>query len=407
MTPSDPESPRTYGVRARDREPLIDFMVGALESAGCRIIHRPRADRAPFRITFETAEGERLGIMAYAFLANTKLTKNRPEDEHRFQVKYGANDNELHEVWQDPFGLYVTLFVGINSEGGFFVGADPWLHNPTRFFISIEFKQEHVDHVLRDGWHVWERERRTRGEESEPVEVLVGGTAENFLRYVRFEREALREDQGHRQFLAEKLAPVASDVPAALRSGSQANRRPSIPPGPSPERLHELAREFEMTEEEVLDLIGSARRLKMAVRGWVAETHLVRFLQKVPGVTECQRSDEEGGPDVLLRFEGSRPLSVECKNVLRVRNAVGQVRIDFQRTRASKADPCSRYYSPKDFDVVAACLHAVSERWEYQFAPAASLDAHAKCRGKLSHLVRLDDRWAEPVQEVLRRVVNR
>ena len=162
-----------------------------------------------------------------------------------------------------------------------------------------------------------------------------------------------------------------------------------------------------MSEAEVLDMIAKARRLKMAVRGSVAEVHLERYLKSIPGVTECERSDEEGGVDVLLRFEGSRVIRVECKNVLRQVTAAGLVRVDFQRTRASIGDPCSRYYSPKDFDVVAACLHAVWERWEFQFALTARLDNHAKCKGKLSNLVRLDERWGQPVQQVLRAVVNK
>ncbi len=385
-----------YKVNARDREPLIQFIVDALERNGCRIIHRPSPKRAPFRFTFETREGERIGIVAYAFLANKEKTKNRPEDEHRFQVKYGNDDRLLQTVWHDPHGLYVTLFCGINLDEQFFVAADPWLHNPTRFFISIEFKDEHVERVLSDGWHSWERERK-QGPHSPPNEVLVGGTADHFLRYIRFEREALREDQGHRQLLAEKVSTSAlSRLGPALLVAS-----------PAPERLHALTKEFEMSEEEVLDLISNARRLKMAVRGWVAETHLVRVLSKVHGVTECSRSDVEGDADVQLRFDGSRIIKVECKNVLRETTSAGLIRVDFQRTRASKADPCSRYYSPDDFDVVAACVHAVSERWEFKYAPTTELAAHAKCKGKLSHIVKLDETWAHSVQDVLRAVVNR
>src|SRR5688572_21543168 len=92
-----------YGVSAKDRAPLIAFMVNALRAEGCRIIHEPDPDRAPFRITFETPSGERMGIIAYAFLATFTPTKNRPEDEHSFQVKYGAKDGRLHELWQDPY----------------------------------------------------------------------------------------------------------------------------------------------------------------------------------------------------------------------------------------------------------------------------------------------------------------
>ncbi|HXU32827.1 MAG TPA: hypothetical protein VN851_19830, partial [Thermoanaerobaculia bacterium] len=75
---------------------------------------------------------------------------------------------------------------------------------------------------------------------------------------------------------------------------------------------------------------------------------------------------------------------------------------DFQRTRAAKSDPCSRYYSPQDFDVVAACLHAVTERWEFSFALPGGLDPHAKCAGKLSSNVSIDERWSRDPLRVLR-----
>lgn len=390
------ESPHLYSVRPRDREPLIAFMVDALLAEGCRIIHQSPPTHAPFRITFETPAGERIGIIAYAFLATFTPTKNRPDDEHSFQVKYGSKDGKLHELWQDPYGLYVTLFLGINPELGLFVGADPVLHSPTKFFIRIEFKQAHVNAILRRGWSAWERKRINP---EEPVEVLVGGTARSFLRYVRFERDVLGEDQGHRQLLAERLVVPAANIGAVPIAAAVA---------PGAARLHELAREFEMDEKEVLDLIGRARRLKMAVRGWVAEEHLVRNLRRVPGVTECEHLDEEGGPDIRLRFEHSRPITVECKNVLRQTTKDGIPRIDFQRTRASKGDPCSRYYDPKDFDMVAACLHAVTEHWEFRYAVTDELDRlETRCPGKLSNRVHVDHRWSRPVRDVLRAAANR
>jgi hypothetical protein len=382
---------RVYAVSRRDKAPLLQFILGALEDQGCRILRAPEPNHAPFRITFETPDGERLGILVYAFFANSRLTTNRPADEHRFQVKYGPDTKRWHELWQDPYLLYTTLFCGIDPERGIFVGADPVLHSPTRFFISIEYKEHHAQEILHRGWHSWERERRSGGDE--PVEVLVGGTASSFLRYVRFEREALREDQGHRQWLAERVARPEGGLvlPGSSLGGA---------PVPTGVRLHALAQEFEMDESEVLDLIAKARRLKMAVRGWVAEEHLARQLVKVPGITKCERLDEEGQSDIRLSFKG-RSLTVECKNVLRETNAAGQPRVDFQRTRASKSDPCSRYYSPDDFDVVAACLHAVTERWEYRFIPTRALDPHKRCTGKLSNSVKVDARWTEDIREAL------
>jgi hypothetical protein len=93
--------------------------------------------------------------------------------------------------------------------------------------------------------------------------------------------------------------------------------------------------------------------------------------------------------------------------VLRKRTADGLARIDFQRTRASKKDPCSRYYSARDFDVLAACLHAVTERWEFQYSVTQDLDPHRICKGKLSNNVKIDDRWTAAATKVLRAAVGR
>ncbi len=231
----------------------------------------------------------------------------------------------------------------------------------------------------------------------DPVEVLVGGASSQFLRYIRFERDAVGEDQGHRQLLAERaertlISPIG-------------RTRISAPTG-----VHALAQEFELTESEVLDVIANARRLKMAVRGWVAEEHLVRQLKVLPHVTECQRVDAEGSPDVQLRYRGSRLLSVECKNTLRQVQADQLPRIDFQRTRASKSDPCSRFYKANDFDVIAGCLHARTERWEFKFVLPEELDRlplKKGCPGHLSNNVKLDERWSSSAERVLARAVGK
>jgi len=128
---------RTYRVSRAAKAPLVEFMLEALGRCGCRVLHYSDPDEAPFRITFETRMGERIGVVAYAFLANSRPTKNRPPDEHRFQIKYGPDDKGLHEIWQDPFGVYTTLFLGINLDQGFFVAADPFRHNPTRGMVQL------------------------------------------------------------------------------------------------------------------------------------------------------------------------------------------------------------------------------------------------------------------------------
>jgi hypothetical protein len=393
------EKPITYGVSPSDRAPLIRFMVEALESQGCRVIFTPVPEIAPFRITFETPQGERIGIVAYAFLANNKLIRNRPADEHRFQIKYGGDLSGYHEIWQDPYGLYVTLLVGIDPELQFFVAADPVLRNPTRFSVSVEFKEKQAKDILRRRWIAWERERRPgkKATEEPLFEALVGGTADQFLRLIRFEREAWGEAPGERHYLAEHFA----DRALVTASPGLVASTPAI----SAEHLHALAKEFALPEKKVLDLISERRMLKMAVRGSVAEEHLVNALRGIPGVQECRRLEEDHGPDVALAFRGKN-LTVECKNSSRVKTKEGLEKIDLQRTRASKADPCSRYYKPSEFNLVAACLHAVTEKWEFKYAVTSDLDSHGSCVGRLSNNVKLDGRWTADASVALEKAVS-
>ena len=76
--PQEAEQLPIYGVQARDREPLIAFILDALRRDGCRIIHEPTPNQAPFRITFETPTGERIGIIAYAFGSKIRPPENLP-----------------------------------------------------------------------------------------------------------------------------------------------------------------------------------------------------------------------------------------------------------------------------------------------------------------------------------------
>jgi hypothetical protein len=389
---------RTYGVNASDRAPLIGFMVSALEDAGCKIVHQSQPDRAPFVIAFETRQGERIGIVAYAFLATRTPTKNRPEDERSFQIKYGSKaayaDSNSHELWRDPVGMYTTLFLGIDPKDGICVSADPAVHNPTKFFIRLEFKDEHADQIMARGWHAWQRIKRRAPVGDLRVETLVGATKDRFLDLVRFERTARDLNPGNRLILAEghalKLPSVriGKDDAAALIK--------SVP------REHPLVQQFGLGADEILSLIMETRRTKMAVRGVVAEEHLRKMLSEVDGVTSCERPDEEGGPDIRLSYRNRPPLTVECKNVAREKDRHGNAKVDFQRTRAAKGDPCSRYYMPTDFDIVAACLHAVTTQWDFKFVLSRTLPPHKKCEGRIDSNIKVDNRWVVDAEEMFR-----
>ncbi|MBI1867479.1 MAG: hypothetical protein HYS06_04190 [Methylocystis sp.] len=389
---------RTYSVNPKARRPLVDFMTGALMAAGCKIIHSSPADRAPFVVVFETPTGERMGIVAYAFLTTRTPTKNRPANERSFQIKYGSKgsyaDSNSHELWQDPLGMFTTLLVGIDPERGMCVSADPIVHNPTKFFIRVEFKDGHADFAQKRGWYAWERVKRNTPADAPRVETLVGAAKDRFLDLVRFERASRGLDPGNRLILAEGHA---------LSLPTSGVKRASV--GAEVMHLaeaHPLVKQFELSSDEILDLIAGARRLKMAVRGWVAEEHLRSALANIPGVTHCERLDEEGGPDLRVSFHYGPLLTIECKNVARETDRDGNPKIDFQRTRAAKGNPCSRYYEPADFDVVAACLHAVTSKWDFRYALPGSLPAHKTCPGRITSNIRVNEHWVAEAEDMFK-----
>ncbi len=373
-------------------------MTGALMSSGCKIIHTSSPESAPFVIAFETSTGERMGIIAYAFLATRTPTRNRPTDERSFQIKYGSKEsyqqNNAHELWQDPLGMFTTLLIGIDPESGFCVSADPIVHSPTKFFIRLEFKDDHADAIAAHGWFAWERVKRITPLNAPRVETLVGATQKRFLDLIRFERAARGLDPGNRLILAEDHA---HSLPTSRIIATQPDDKII-----ELAKTHPLAKYFGLSVDEILDLIAGASRLRMAVRGWVAEEHLRATLANVPGVTHCERLDEEGGPDLKVSFRGGPLLTIECKNVARDVDKHGNPKIDFQRTRAAKGNPCSRYYRPTDFDVVAGCLHAVTNAWDFRYVLPSVLAPHKTCEGRIASNVRVDNRWLVDAQEMFR-----
>jgi hypothetical protein len=100
-----------------------------------------------------------VGICAYVFLANRRETRNRPQDEHRLQIRYGhINDPawraENHPIGFDPLGVDVTLVVGAHVEADLIIGLDPMIYDPLPLGISVFFKDAEIDLSWgpRRGW---------------------------------------------------------------------------------------------------------------------------------------------------------------------------------------------------------------------------------------------------------------
>jgi hypothetical protein len=240
-------------------------------------------------------------------------------------------------------------------------------------------------------------------------EALLAFTPERFLKYVQFERVASGLPAGERLLVAEKLAPSGA-VKTSITTGRHAGDGLFVAESPTasyetiaPGRpLHPLETELGLSASEILDLIDGAFRLKVAVRGNAAERHLFDHIADVPGVTDVAAIDEDGRPDLDVQFRGRRKRAlVECKTVGRklVRE---HPKVDFQKTRATQGEPCNRYYRGSQFDILAACLHPITEEWDFQFCATRQMDPHPKCPDRLDHKVYVEgDRWDDPLSELL------
>lgn len=372
-----------YRVR---RKELVDAIHEAVEATGAKVLKPADPNVAPFELRVLTPSGEILDLLSYAFTANKYRQRGRPSDEHRFQVKYGSDFSRYHQIYVAPEDNRVTLMFGYHHEEQVFVAVDPHMHETTWFSKSVEFKDHHLAEAVDRGWFGWERERVAGGRRKEEDsllnyqdEALLAFKPANFMRYVQFERIATGLPTGERLLLIDRLA-----------------EKPSEPTKP-----HDLEKELGLSARQILDLVEHAFRLKVAVRGAAAEKHLERVVRGTPGVTSCRAIDEDGKPDLEVSYRSRDPVYLECKNVGR-KHVRGVPKVDFQKTRAAKGDPCSRYYMPTQFEVLAACLHPITEDWEFQFCLTTMLPPHKVCPGRLAQNVFVDGpSWERPLEEVL------
>jgi hypothetical protein len=367
------------------------FVEEAVERAGGRVLATSKPDQAPLFLGIDDDRGERLGLCAYVFLANRREIRNRPQDEHRLQVRYGdVNDAAWrarnHAVGFDPLGVEVTLVLGAHIEYDLFIALDPLVYDPLPIGISIFFKDAEINEATRSGWHVWERDnisgaRRADLRTTFGVETVIAIAPERLLDYVRFERAA---------------QSLRLDPPLRFRAAQDAAQPRRL------DDIHHLEREFALTSEQILDIIRERPRLGMAVRGGVAERHLQRQLDDDPDVIDLQLGMREGPPDFFVLLDSRAEITVECKNASPVTYADGTPKVETQKTRASKGDPRSRLYDPAQFDVVAACMYGPWQRWEFRYKRSDRLERDAAYPDRLAAIQRVDETWAGSLVEAIR-----
>lgn len=371
--------PRIY--QTSGRSDLRDFLIHAVEAAGGRLLYASAATRAPVYLSVEVGEDERLGLLCYPFRATGRVIKNRPNDEHRLQVRYGAEASWSadHALGFDEAGVDVTLVLGVHPDAGILIGLDPLLYDPLPMGISVEFKTGDVESTLSRGWHAWERVNRPGTRRAElrsrtGLETLIGFRPDRLLAYARLEREA---------------STLGLDPVLRMRAvhAAAAGRR-------SPTARHLLENAFHLTSREILELIANRRRLATAVRGGVAEHHLLKTLQDDPSVRRVEPVDVDGPPDAEVTLNDGRTIRVECKNGEEHGYADGAGRVEVQKTRASKGDPASRYYKPDQFDVLAVCLWPEDGPPRFVYRAVSDLPRHPHFADRLAVMHRIDNEWS-------------
>lgn len=366
------------------------FVEEAVVRSGGRVLFTSGPDSAPLFLGIEDDAGQRVGVCAYVFMANRRVTRNRPADEHRLQIRHGdVNDaawrSESHPVGFDPIGVDVTIVVGAHLEVDLIVGLDPLVYTPLPLGISVFFKDAEIDEAKRSGWQVWERDNISGVRRSSPrtefgVETLVAVSPDRFLDYLRFERTAQ----------ALRLEP-----PLRFRAAvDQSVSRPAS-------GVHALEGEYLLSAEEILNIIRERPRLGMAVRGGVAEQHLYNLLSADPDATDLRLGQQEGPPDLFVTVGSAGLVTVECKNASPKTLKDGTPKVETQKTRASKTDPKSRRYEPSQFDVVAACMYGPWGRWEFRFKRSRQLDRDREYPDRIAAIQRIDASWSSTLLDAL------
>jgi hypothetical protein len=133
----------------------------------------------------------------------------------------------------------------------------------------------------------------------------------------------------------------------------------------------------------------------------VAEHHLAQYLRRDRHVASAQLIDRDGEPDFDVTMTDGRRVLVECKNVSPNTYADGTPKVEVQKTRSQRDDPAGRLYRPEQFDVVAACLYAVTGVWEFRFKATAHMARHRSHHDRLAALHGVDDTWASALKDAV------
>jgi hypothetical protein len=146
--------PKLYRV-ASSRRHVVSFLESAVRASGARVVYSSFDDQqvAPFYMGAEDGFGRRFGMLIYPFTTTKRLTRNRANDEHRTQIRYGdptRTRDEENPIARDVAGVDVTLVLAVDPENEFIVGMDPLVYADLPMGISVYYKDANVEDAADD-----------------------------------------------------------------------------------------------------------------------------------------------------------------------------------------------------------------------------------------------------------------
>jgi hypothetical protein len=98
------------------RTDLYTYLLAAVIRSGGRVLYSSSAVRAPVYLGLQTSADYRVGVLVYPFRATHRLIRNRPVDEHRLQLRYGAEPSwgGEHRLGRDTASIDTTVVVGVH-----------------------------------------------------------------------------------------------------------------------------------------------------------------------------------------------------------------------------------------------------------------------------------------------------
>lgn len=364
------------------RGDIHSYLVAAVEKAGGRVLYSSAPNRAPVYLGVQLDGDERLGMLIYPFRMKQRLTKNRPTDEVRGQLRYGSDWDRDHYLGRDIAGVDITMILGIDIENDVIIGLDPMLYDLLPMGISFYTKVEQIQRTQTLSWHVWEKQNKPGSKRLAPrsptLETFVGFTPNRIVDYARLERRA---------------SDLRLEPPLRFKA-AQEHAQGLSPHGP-PTGVHVLEEQFALSSRQIMEIIANRNRLSVAVRGGVAEHHLEIALKEDPIVADVRPLDVDAKHDFDVVLNTGQILKIECKNASPNQFANGDFKVEVQKTRASQGDPASRFYRVDAFDVVAACMYSPTGRWDFRFAMTSKLERHQRFTDRLAAIQRITPKWAE------------